>query len=170
MTTAHISPPRVSGFKTENYYPSACRDELPELRRPKRRLLIRNEAGFSRRRPPWGVVEEVVRALDSDRDNGFCILEDEGEEGSYVQTLQARKGFHLLEARIIGRNDSSTGYLHLRACYAGEPKALTGLQIVEGVATEDRDLIVLDDVVDSFRDFYMGGWGNTWLQWRTLNI
>lgn len=129
--------------------------------------LLTNEAGLRRKNPRWPLVEQVVRELEPGLGNSYCCLELPC--GTYIQAMRGFKGFHL-ERRLTG-SDYHGGYVHLRACYPkGSPEREALWKLDGGNAGQHRDLLLPDDVVDAFRDFYRGADGCGWLEWRPLEL
>ncbi len=129
-------------------------------------LLLTNQAGLHRKNPPWTLVERVVRELDQGTGNSFCCLSASNNE--YVQTLHGLNGYHL-EWRVTGTG--AAGHTHYRASYPGGSKKRTLLVKHDYVNSgQQRDLIHLEDVVDTFRAFHNRSSLPPWLEWRELDL
>jgi hypothetical protein len=140
---------------------------MTEARPGRDGLLLKNEAGLSRKNPSWQLVETVVREIDDGHGNSFCVLE--ASNGHYIQTLRGFNGYHL-EWRMFTTAEEK-GYVHYRACYPGaSPKFMELKKHDFTDPGEHRDLLLLDDVVDGFRSFYSGNSMPAWLEWRSLAI
>lgn len=170
-----IPPPRNGRRPKAENHVSSPPDGKPILPapRPKERIsparpgmLLKNEAGLSRRNPPWHVVEEAIRELDQGYGNSFACLSVPGN--TYIQCLRGFNGWHL-EWRITG--DHPDTYVHLRACYHGlsrKPFELKKHNHISG--GQHRDLLHGEDVVDAFRAFHSGEGPPVWLEWRKLDL
>jgi hypothetical protein len=133
---------------------------------PRRSLLLTNHAGLHRKDPPWELVEHTVRELRNGEDNRFCCLED--QDGSYVQTLRGEAGYHLERRLTVG---VGALYAHLRASYPGGSTLDAPLKAASYVNDgEARDILLCDDVVDAFREFYNGAYRDGWLDWRPIEL
>ena len=127
-------------------------------------LILQNQAGLRRKNPPWKLVEQVIREIDVGHGNSHCCLEAPGN--TYIQTLHGFNGYHL-EWRIT----SGATYTHYRACYPGASPKLIELKKHDTVNSgEHRDLLHLEDVIDSFRVFYRGEGMPALLEWRVIDI
>lgn len=127
-------------------------------------LILQNQAGLRRKNPPWKLVEQVIREIDVGHGNSHCCLEAPGN--TYIQTLHGFNGYHL-EWRIT----SGATYTHYRACYPGASRKLIELKKHDTVNPgEHRDLLHLEDVIDSFRAFYRGEGMPALLLWRVIDI
>ena len=145
--------------------PAASPDTKPQEKPGPDRMVLTTEAGLHRKGPPWTLVEQVVRELDSGRGNSFCCLAL--AEAAYIQTLHGFNGYHL-EWRVGGDPEN---YLHLRASYPGASEKEMELKKSDHVsAGEHRDLIQLDDVVEAFRIFHQNGDPPGWMEWRELDV
>ncbi len=127
-------------------------------------LILTNQAGLRRKNPPWKLVEQVIREIDVGHGNSHCCLESPG--CTYIQALHGFNGYHL-EWRIT----NAATYTHYRACYPGASPKLIELKKHDNVNSgEHRDLLHLEDVIDSFRAFYRGDGMPAFCEWRILNI
>jgi hypothetical protein len=142
-----------------------CTQLAPKLRRVG--LLLTNEEGLHRKSPPWRLVEQAIRALDTGTGNSFCCLST--PDNTYIQTLHGFNGYHL-EWRITGPAEPG-GHTHYRACYPGGSRKIFELKKHNHVNSgEHRDFLHLEDVVDAFRAFHRGDPRHAWLDWRTLDL
>jgi len=127
-------------------------------------LILKNEAGLHRKNPTWKLVEQVIRKLDAGHGNSYCCLEAPGD--TYIQTLHGFNGYHL-EWRVT----NGPTYTHYRACYPGASSKFFELKKHDYMNSgEHRDLLHLEDVIDSFRAFYRGEAMPAFFEWRILNI
>ena len=127
-------------------------------------LILTNQAGLRRKNPSWKLVEKVVREIDEGHGNSFCCLEAPGD--TYIQTLHGFNGYHL-EWRVT----NGSTYTHYRACYPGGSSKFFELRKHDNMNPgEHRDLVHLEDVIDSFRAFYRGEGMPAFFEWRILNI
>jgi hypothetical protein len=99
--------------KVQDYDVFLSTQPAPKPRRDGLRLT--NEAGLRRKNPPWRLVEQAIRALDTGTGNSFCCLST--PDNTYIQTLHGFNGYHL-EWRITGPAEPG-GYTHYRAGYPG---------------------------------------------------
>jgi hypothetical protein len=142
-----------------------CTQLAPKLRRVG--LLLTNEEGLHHKNPPWRRVEQAIRALDTGTGNSFCCLST--PDNTYIQTLHGFNGYHL-EWRITGPAEPG-GYTHYRAGYPGGSVKAFELKKHNHINPgEHRDLLHLEDVVDSFRAFHRGAGQPAWLNWRPLDL
>ena len=127
-------------------------------------LILTNQAGLRRKNPSWKLVEQVIREIDVGHGNSHCCLEAPGD--SYIQTLHGFNGYHL-EWRVT----NGSNYTHYRACYPGASPKLFELKKHDNMNPgEHRDLVHLEDVIDSFRSFYRGEDMPAFFDWRILEI
>ncbi len=153
-SVAEISNIRVTEAEEENNPSPAIKG-----------MLLEDEIGRKQKNPPWALVEHVIQELDPGHFNSFACLSVRG--GNYVQCLRGFNGWHL-EWRIT---NLSGNYTHYRACYPGGSKKSFELKKHNHVsAGQHRDLLLIDDVVDTFRSFHQGRGLPGLLKWRKLDI
>lgn len=125
-----------------------------------KRLILSNEKGLRMENPDWAVVENVILQIDSGRGNSFCILEDPSR--GFVQALHGFNGYHL---------EWREGSQHRRGAYPGGSTKQFELKKHDHVNQgEYRDLLPIEEVVESFLAFFRSAEKPEWLDWRLIEL
>tara|TARA_R110000850_G_scaffold191413_1_gene318326 strand:+ start:68 stop:589 length:522 start_codon:yes stop_codon:yes gene_type:complete len=125
-----------------------------------KRLILSNEKGLRRENPDWAAVETVILQLDPGRGNSFCILERPSR--GFVQALHGFNGCHL---------EWHEGNQHWRGAYPGGSSKRFELKKHDCVNQgEYRDLLPVEEVVESFLALYRSTEKPAWLDWRSIEI
>ncbi len=125
-----------------------------------KRLILSNEKGLRMENPDWATVETVILQIDPGRGNSFCILES--PRRGFVQALHGFNGYHL---------EWHEGNQHWRGAFPGGSNKRFELKKHDRVSPgEYRDLLPVEEVIESFLAFYRSTGKPAWLVWRSIEI
>ena len=125
-----------------------------------KRLILSNEEGRRIENPEWDTVETVILQIDPGHGNSFCILKSPSR--GFVQALHGFNGYHL---------EWHEGYQHWRGSYPGGSSKRFELKKHDHVNQgEYRDLLPVEEVIESFQAFYRSTEKPGWLDWRSIEI
>lgn len=130
-------------------------------------LILSNEAGLRLKNPAWPMVENAIRGMNPGRGNSFCALEN--PDRGFVQALCGFNGYHLEWHE--GQTGDPGSYQHLRGAYPGGSTKSIELKKHDRMSRgEYRDLLPLEEVIETFLAFYRSAEKPGWLTWRLIEI
>ncbi|MDF1658768.1 MAG: hypothetical protein P1U58_14230 [Verrucomicrobiales bacterium] len=152
-------PEKVAGSSDPNNI--LTEDSTKPLPAPaEKRLMLSNEKGLRKENPDWAEVEAVILQIDPGHGNSFCILES--PRRGFVQALRGFNGYHL---------EWHEGSQHWRGAFPGGSGKRIELKKHDHVSQgEYRDLLPVEEVLESFLAFYRSAEKPAWLIWRSIEI